>query len=151
MASSLFDKMFVPIAGPGDAANTARVIYQFAYEDSAVIVVHVVEKGEGVPDKASVEQRREFAEEAYLSFFEMFPSDGPTLQYRTLYGRNVAITIQQAAEEENATVIAFVPRVGSRWLKFITGDVTTELIKRSSIPVIALPKEQKRIVFTHDT
>ncbi|WP_224336158.1 universal stress protein [Haloprofundus halobius] len=150
MASDLFDKVFVPIAGPDDAANTARIIYHFAHEDSHVIVVHVIEKGEGVPDKASVEQRQGFAEEAYESFLDVFPDNGPTLEFRTLYGRNVGATIRIAAEEEKATAIAFVPRAGNKWIKFLTGDVTAELLKQSKIPVIALPKEQERIVFAHD-
>ncbi|QCJ45946.1 universal stress protein [Haloprofundus sp. MHR1] len=150
MSSNIFGTVIVPIAGPDDAASTARIVYHYARGDSQVIVVHVIEKGEGVPDKASVEQRQAFAEKAYQSFLDVFPDDGPTLEFRTLYGRNVGETIRDAAEEENATSIAFVPRVGSRWIKFLSGDVTTELFKRSKIPVIALPKEQKRIVFTHD-
>ncbi|WP_224332678.1 universal stress protein [Haloprofundus halobius] len=150
MTSDIFDKVIVPIAGPDDAANTARIVYHYAHEDSQVIVVHVIEKGEGVPDKASVDQRQEFAEKAYESFLEIFPDDGPTLEFRTLYGRNVGETIRNAAEEESATAIAFVPRAGSRWIKFLTGDVTTQLLKGSKIPVIALPKEEKRMVFTHE-
>ncbi|KTG08785.1 hypothetical protein AUR64_13235 [Haloprofundus marisrubri] len=150
MTSGVFDRVLVPIAGPHNAANTARVVYHFDPKDAEVVVVHVVEKGEGVPDKASVEQRRVFAEKAYGSFWEVFPDGGPTLQFRTLYGRNVGETIRRTAEEERATAIAFVPRAGNRWVRYLTGDVTAELLKRSEIPVIALPKEQKRIILTHD-
>ena len=47
----VFRTGFVPIASPEGAEATARAVYRYAHEDSEIIVVHVVEKGEGVPDK----------------------------------------------------------------------------------------------------
>ena len=54
-----------------DADATCRALDR--YGPGAVVAVHVVEKGGGVPDKASVEQREEMAAEAFEVVRERFP------------------------------------------------------------------------------
>ena len=140
MSNDIFETVFVPIANPEDAETTARAVQRYAHRESEIIVTHVVEKGEGVPDKASVEQREQFAEEAYETFLDVFPDEWGNVRFVTLYGRDVAETIIEGAEEANATVIAFTPRGGSRWVRLVTGDVARNLIENSPIPVISLPE-----------
>lgn len=147
MTEEFFDKIFVPIADPDDAVSTARAINYYAHEDSEIVAAHVIEKGEGVPDKASVEQREKFAEDAYETFLEVISTgEGPTVQFLTLYGRDVAETIIEGAHEADATLIAFVPRGGSRWAKLISGNTSLNLVENSDIPVLALPKESEKLV-----
>lgn len=141
MSGDLFETVLVPIANPDDAEATARAINRYANPESTIIVTHVVEKGEGVPDKLSVEQRERYAEEAYETFLELFPDQFASLQFVTLYGRDVAETLIEGADEAGATLIAFTPRGGSRWKRLITGDVARNLIDHSDIPVIALPEQ----------
>jgi nucleotide-binding universal stress UspA family protein len=114
--------------------------------ESEIVVSHVVEKGEGVPDKTSVEQREQYAEEAYQTFQDVFPDKQASISFVTLYGRNVAETIVEGAVEAEATVIAFTPRGGSRWARLVTGDIARNLIENEDVPVISLPKEPERIV-----
>lgn len=146
MSRDIFDAVYVPIADPKDAEATARAVHRYAHDDSTVVVSHVVEKGDGVPDKASVEQREAYAEEAYETFRTVLPEDWEDVQFVTLYGRNVARTIVEGAMEADASVIAFTPRGGSRWLRLLTGDVARELIETSEVPVITLPEQPTRIV-----
>lgn len=146
MRGDIFETVYVPIANPDDAAATARAVHHYAHEDSEVIVCHVVEKGEGAPDKVSVEQREQYAEASYETFQDVLPEGWGAVGFETLYGRNVAGTIAEGAEEAGATVVAFTPRGGSRWARLVTGDVARNLIDESEIPVISLPAQPERIV-----
>lgn len=142
MSIDLFERVVVPIADPDDAANTARVLHQFTHPGSEIVIVYVVEKGKGVPDKASVEQAEGFGEDSYESFLEVYPAEAESdIHVQTLYGRDVAETIIEGAEEMDATAIAFVPRAGSRLIKFLTGNTTLDLVEQSTVPVLALPTE----------
>jgi nucleotide-binding universal stress UspA family protein len=146
MREDIFETVFVPIANPKDAEETARAIHRYSHNDSEIIVAHAIEKGEGVPDKASVEQREQYAEKAYNTFLEVFPDGWGTVRFVTLYGRNVAETIVEGAVDAEATVIAFTPRGGSRWKRLVTGDIARHLLENTEVPVISLPKQPKRIV-----
>lgn len=145
MNEDLFETVLVPVADPDDAAATARAVHRYSHPESEIIVTHVVEKGEGVADKTSVEQREQYAEDAYETFLEEFPDGWGTLQFVTLYGRNVAETIIEGAADVEASLIAFTPRGGSRWARLVSGDVARNLIENSEIPVIMLPEQPKRI------
>lgn len=146
MPGDIFETVYAPIANPTDAEETARAIHRYAHEDSTVVVTHVVEKGEGVPDKVAVEQREQYAEAAYETFADVFPDGWGDLRFETLYGRDVAETIIEGAADADATVVAFTPRGGSRWRQLITGDITRNLVKHSPIPVISLPRQPTSIV-----
>ncbi|QCC46598.1 universal stress protein [Halobellus limi] len=145
MSNSLFQTTVVPIGDPDDAADTAQIIGKFIPKGGKILVAHVVEKGGGAPDKASLEQREQFAEDAYNTFVETLPDGDYSIEFLPLYGRDVAETIIQGAEEVDATAIAFVPRGGSRWIKFLTGDVALNLVENSSIPVISLPHKDAQL------
>lgn len=146
MSGDLFETVYAPIADPDDARATARAIQHYAHDASEVVVCHVVEKGGGAPDKASVEQREEYAERAYERFQEVLPEGWGTVRFETLYGRNVAETIVDGANEAGATVVAFTPRGGSRWVRLVTGDIARNLIEASDLPVVSLPEPPERIV-----
>ena len=146
MSDDIFETVFVPIANPEDAETTARAVHRYAHEDSEVIVSHVVEKADGAPDKASVEQRERYAEDAYETFQNVLPKGWGTISYVTLYGRNVAQTIVDGAADADATVIAFTPRGGSRWMRLVTGDIARDIIENSDIPVISLPEQPSSLV-----
>lgn len=146
MTENLFETVYVPIADPEDAEATARAVHRYADEESEVIVTHVVEKGGGAPDKASVEQREQYAEESYETFQDVLPEEWGTIRFETLYGHDVAETIIDGANDAGATVIAFTPRGGSRWVHLVTGDVARNLIENSDVPVISLPEQPTSIV-----
>lgn len=146
MSGDIFETVYVPIADPADAEETARAIQHYADDDSEVIVSHVVEKAGGAPDKLSVEQRERYAEEVYETFLETLPENWGTLRFETLYGRDVGETISEGAVDAGATVVAFTPRGGARWARLVSGDVARTLIDNTRIPVVALPKLPERIL-----
>ncbi|ELZ68589.1 UspA domain protein [Haloferax prahovense DSM 18310] len=104
-----------------------------------MIAVHVIEKAGGAPDKASVEQRELAADEMFQILRDRLQGVDIALQTEYLYGTDVGDAIITAAHDFDASTIVFTPRGGSRWLKLLTGDVTTTLVNESDLPVLVLP------------
>ena len=131
----LLDHVILPVANEADALATATALEP--YGPDRVTALHVVEKGEGVPDKSPVEQSEELATDAYAAVRSVFPDTDE----HTAYDRHVVDAIFEAADDVGATAIAFHSRGGSRLLQFLSGDITLKLVTKSDIPVIALPDE----------
>lgn len=133
----LLAHVLVPVAHEEDALATATALEP--YEPKRVTALHVVEKGEGVPDKTSVEQSRELAAASYAAVQSVFP-DADT---HTAYGRNVVESIFDAADEVGASAIVYRARGGSRIARFLSGDLSLKLVTEADRPVIALPRSNE--------
>lgn len=137
---SLLDRPLVPVADPEDATETYEELRPYLLEvDRVPIVVHVIEKAGGAPDKAGVEQRREYAEEAFAAFRRRAETDGIEVKTKIRFGTDVAESILDVAELVDATAIVFRTRGEFGWLDRITGRVRSNLITESRIPVVVLP------------
>jgi nucleotide-binding universal stress UspA family protein len=142
MTEPLLSRVVVPVADPEDANRTAAALKAADPPGGGEIkVVYVVEKAGGAPDKASVEQREEYARELFGLFRDAFDGDHSSIETEILYGTDIAAAVETAAREIDATAIVFTPRGGSRWVKLLTGDIASDLVTNSDIPVIALPEE----------
>ncbi|MXR19211.1 universal stress protein [Halobacterium bonnevillei] len=143
MPDSFFQRVVVPVANHDDAATTADAVVPYVENSGAtVIAVHVIEKAGGAPDKASVEQREQTAEEIFDTVADGFEGVAVTLETELRYGTDVAATIIDAAHEWTASTIVFTPRGGSRWRKLLSGDVTHKLVESSDVPVLVLPDRE---------
>jgi len=130
----LLSRVLVPVATEQDARKTAAQLA--TYDPEQVTVLHVVEKGEGVPDKTPVEHSEAVAQEAFDAVREVFP-DAETA---TAYKRNVVEAIFETAEEVDASAIAYRSRGGNRLVHFLSGDFSLKLVTKATRPVIALPR-----------
>jgi nucleotide-binding universal stress UspA family protein len=137
---SLLSRPLLPVASEEDAVETCRVAFpRIAAAGGRAVVVHVVEKAGGAPDKASVEQREEAAEEAFAVVRDRAAEEGIEVDTEIRYGTDVAATILDAAAEVDASAVVFHPRGGSWLLDLLTGDVRDRLIEKSDRPVVVLP------------
>jgi nucleotide-binding universal stress UspA family protein len=144
MADQLFRLVVVPVASEDDAAATAAALRpQVESAGGAVVAIHVVEKAGGAPDKASVEQREQHAADIFDAVAEGFDGTDVAVETEIRYGTDVAETVIDAAAALDASAIVFTPRGGSRWLKLLTGDVTTTLVNGSDRPVLVLPDRRE--------
>jgi nucleotide-binding universal stress UspA family protein len=137
-SEQLLARVLVPLADDDDARATAAALEPYAPEQ--VIACHVVEKGEGVPDKTPVEQSEQIASEAFAALRETFP-DAET---EIAYGRDVVATIIETAAAVDASAIAFRPRESGRIERFLSGDRSLDLVVNADRPVIALPHEAEQ-------
>ncbi len=103
-------------------------------------VVNVIEKAGGAPDKASVEQREDYAHEMFGIVRRELGDSNLTLATEIRYGTDVAETIIETAHDIDATAVVFTPRGSSRWVRLLTGDVALSLVSDSDVPVITLPE-----------
>jgi nucleotide-binding universal stress UspA family protein len=128
------EHVLVPVADREDARATAQALEP--YEFDRITVLHVVEKGEGVPDKTPVEQSEQVAAEAFDAFGETFPDIETEMTYR----RDVVEGITEAADEVDASAIVFRPRGGARIVRWLTGNRSLRLITEADRPVVSVPE-----------
>ncbi|RZV05232.1 universal stress protein family protein [Natrinema hispanicum] len=131
---NLLAHVLVPVANENDAEKTALALEP--YDPDKVTVLHVVEKGEGVPDKTPVEQSENIAAESYAAVRRVFPDAND----HTAYARDIVAAIFEAADEVDASAIAYRSRGGNRIMQFLSGDHSLKLVTQANRPVIALPR-----------
>jgi len=129
------------VANVADATETADRVRHVCKDDSHIILVHVIEKAGGAPDKASLEGRQEQADDIFEAFENRAVLDGYSVERNLLYGTNVGETIIDAADDLEATAILFSSRGGSGWLDALSGGVRSTLVTDSRLPVVVLPDE----------
>ena len=132
---ALLDHVLVPVVHEADARATAESLAP--YNPNQVTTLHVVEKGEGVPDKTPVVQSEEIAANAFAAVREVFPEAND----HTTYARDIVEAIFESAEEVDATSIVYRSRGGGRIMRFLAGDLSIKLVTQADRPVIALPRK----------
>jgi nucleotide-binding universal stress UspA family protein len=140
MAESLFARPLVPVAGRTDAESTlAAALPRIAAAEGRAVVVHVIEKAGGAPDKASVEQRETAAAELFERAEALGAEAGVEIETEVRYGTDVAEAIREAAAERDATAVVFTPRESKWWWNLFGHEVREKLVTESERPVVVLP------------
>ncbi|WP_049924767.1 universal stress protein [Halopiger djelfimassiliensis] len=132
--------VLVPVADPDDGARTAAALAPLLTATSTVRVVHVIEKADGAPDKAGVEQRKEYAAEIFDRVREGLASTDAAVETSVLFGTDVVDRIFEEAKTNHVDAVVFEPREGGLFTDLLTGDVSRRLVKEASVPVVALPR-----------
>ncbi len=131
----LLARPLLAVANAPDARASARALAPYVEDPQRVVVVSVVEKAGGAPDKAPMEEVEAEAERAFDAIREVL---GP-VETDLRYGVDVVETIIKAGREHDASAIVFTPRSGGRLVRLLTGDVALSLVTESDRPVVALP------------
>jgi nucleotide-binding universal stress UspA family protein len=140
MVRSLFAAPLVPVANEDDAIATCEAaLPHVADADGRMLVVHVIEKAGGAPDKASMEQREELADDLFETVRERAAEAGVDVETRLVYGTDIGETILDTARDEDASAIVFTPREGKKWWDIFGHDARDTLVDDSDRPVVVLP------------
>ncbi|SEH17538.1 Nucleotide-binding universal stress protein, UspA family [Natronorubrum sediminis] len=143
MTTPLFERVLVPIAEPEDAKATCEAVVPYLESSGEVVVVHVIEKTEGGPDKAPREARQAQATEIFALAREQFGDAGYDVETELRYGPDVVDEILATAAAFDVTAIAFTPRPGGRWIKLLTGNRANRLTRESTYPILIVPHSEK--------
>ncbi|WP_136603519.1 universal stress protein [Salinigranum halophilum] len=146
---SLLDHVVVPVADETDAAVTATALTPHMSDIQRITVVHVIENGSGVVDKAPIEKRQTDAR-AFFSAVESRLGDEVVVERRLEFGTNVAETIVDVALDVSATAIAFRPRGGNRLARLLSGDTAARLLTDPKLPVVSLHAVDEACLSTND-
>jgi len=131
----------IPLASPDDAKTTAEAAAPYIETADHVILVHVVEKAGGAPDKVPVEQREEYAEEIFEVAEETISSEGVSVETRLLYSTEVADAVFELCDEVGASSVVVLPRESNRLLNVLVGDRMRSFIEDNDLPVVCLPSD----------
>ncbi|WP_276253636.1 universal stress protein [Halomontanus rarus] len=134
----------VPVGDPDDGEKTAAALAPRMEPGSRAVVVYVIEKAGGAPDKTSVEQSELYAEDVFAAARGPLEGSSAMVETDARYGTDVVETIFDAAEDREADCVVFVPRESNRLVELLTGDVSRKLVKEGSVPVVSLPQNGSR-------
>lgn len=139
---ALTGRILVPVANEEDSKRTCEAIAEHLSEEADTtdfVALHVIEKAGGSPDKAPLPAREEQAERIFNifeSYSQIFKYDVDT---RLVYGTDVLESILDGALEVDASSILFVPRPSGRLTRLLSGELSSQLVLKASVPVITLP------------
>ena len=134
-----FEVAVLPVASAEDARTTcAGAAAHLRRAGGRAVVVHVIE-GTAPSDG----EHPEHAAETFAAAREAFDAAHIDVETRLEYGESIPEVVFTVADEVDASAIAFTPRAGGRWLKLLSGDLTSVLVTESDRPVVVLPDKHK--------
>jgi len=141
--TALTSRILLPVANEEDATRTCEAIIEHLSKEADttdVVAVHVIEKADGAPDKAPLAAREEQAERIFSIVEQYSQTLGYDVETRLIYGTDVLESLFDVADEADVTSILFVPRPSGRLTRLLTGDLSSQLVLESPVPVITLPQ-----------
>ena len=141
--TALTSRILLPVANEEDATRTCKAITEHLSKEANttdVVAVHVIEKADGAPDKAPLAAREEQAERIFRIIEQFLHPLGYDVETRMLYGTDVLQSLLDVAADAEVTSVLFVPRPSGRLTRLLTGDLSSQLVLESPVPVITLPQ-----------
>ncbi|ELY45282.1 universal stress protein [Natronorubrum bangense] len=136
-----FHHLLIPVATEEDARATCAALEPYLDDIERVTAIHVIEKADGAPDKAPLEKRREDASEI-LAVVDSLLSASVAVDTRTVFATDIVSALFTEADDVSADAVAFQARGGSRIMRLLSGDITSNIVTDPAIPVISLPTSQ---------
>lgn len=140
---TLFERVLVPIAEEEDAKATCEAVVPYLESAGEVVVVHVIEKTEGGPDKDPREARQEQAAEVFAIAREQLGDASYDVETELRYGPDIVDEIIDTAAAFDASVIGFTSRSGGRWIKLLSGNRANRLTTDTTRPVLVFPHPEE--------
>ena len=140
----LLSRPLVPVASEDDAVETCRTAFpRIAAAGGRPVVVHVIEKAGGAPDKASVEQREEYADGIFEAGREVLDEADADIETddRVVFGTSIAGAVFDLCDEIDASSVALVPRKSNRPLDLLVGGRMDAFVQDNNVPVVVLPDD----------
>lgn len=138
------DRVLLPVANENDAKRTCTAVRPHLNGNNAeIIALYVVEKREGGPAAASIEQLEEHGRNTLATVTEAFDGSTVTVETELREGVDLIATIFEVAKDSDVDCIAFVPRPKGRLVALLSGDLGWKLINRTQYPVLVLPRPQE--------
>lgn len=144
MTPSIFGRIFSPIAEENDVDAKCEAEVLFLEPEGAIVVVYVIEKTESTPDKSLFDAGRKQADAIFIIVQEQSTETSHDVQTELRFGTAVVDEILHVAEEFDASSICFAPRLGSRWIKLLSGDHAYWLTTETELLVLVFPHPEKK-------
>ena len=140
MNRELLERVVVPVANEEDAHATADAISPYLHQKDEVVVLHVIEKAGGAPDKAPMDAQQDEADAAFEVIRSRLTGEDVAVSMEIRYGTDVVETIVETAIDLDASAVAITPREGSRIVALLSGDVAYRLVTNDRCPVVVFPE-----------
>jgi nucleotide-binding universal stress UspA family protein len=137
----LLRRVILPVATSDSARETCKAALPYiANANGEVIAVHVVETNPGGIDTAPPSALKEVGEQTLSVVEARCKEYSVPVQTELRYGPKVNEEVFDIARSKGATAVGFVPRIGSRLEKFLSGDNALSMITQNDVPVVVFPR-----------
>ena len=141
---------------PCDFSEPSVKAFQFAVElanltNGTIELLHVIE----LPvlhdtvlmptlsfEEAFMKDAKANAEKSFEKLISKYAKEGPKVTHSITFGP-VTISICDAAEEKKSDLIIMGTHGASGWKEFLVGSNTEKIVRKASVPVIAIKKNAK--------
>lgn len=114
-------------------------------DNARIVALYVVERREGGPAAASIEQLEEHGRNTLAIVEEAFDGSTVSVETKVREGVDLIATIFAAAEENDVDCIAFVPRSKGRLVALLSGDPGWKLVNQTQHPILVLPRPPESV------